>query len=86
MAERLSPTSFDVTDGQPLIAVPLEENGQQIVRYFTDEAAADTALAARTRRDVRHLAGVWQDLDWATFAVELDRLRHERAPTPPINL
>ena len=86
MAERLSPTSFDVTDGQPLIAVPLEENGQQIVRYFTDEAAADTALAARRRRDVRHLAGIWQDLDWETAAVGLDRIRHESAPTPSIDL
>ena len=86
MAEHLTPTSFAVADGQPLIGVPLEEGGQQVVRYFADEAEADKALAARQQRDVRHLAGVWQDLDWDAAADELDRIRHESTPTPPIDL
>lgn len=89
MAERLHPVSFDVANDQPLLAVPLDENGQQVVRYFTEDAA-DTALAQRSHRSARQLAGAWRrvdpDLDWETFADELDRLRHESAPTPPIDL
>lgn len=86
MAELPRATSFDLPYEQPLIAVPLEENGQWVVRYFTSEEAAVRDLASRKCRDVRELAGVWQDLDWEAAADELDRLRHETAPTPPIDL
>jgi hypothetical protein len=55
------------------------------VRYFTDEAEADKALASRKRHDVRYLAGVWADLDRDAAVDELDRIRHESKPTPPID-
>lgn len=29
--------------------------------------------------------GAWDDLDWEATAAALDRMRHERAPTPPID-
>ncbi len=86
MAEQGQPKSFDVVEGEPLIGVPLNENGRQIVRYFTDEAAADEALAGRRRQRALDLAGVWSDLDWEAAADELDRIRHESRPTPPIDL
>jgi len=87
MTEQPNPvTSFDVAASQPPVGVPLEENGQEVVRCFPDEAAADQALAKRQARDGRHLAGVWKDLDWEEFADELDRIRHESKPTPPIEL
>lgn len=86
MAERLSPLSFDVPSGHPLIGIPVEEDGREVVRYFTDEAEADKAFASRKHRDVRHLAGVWKDLDWDAAVDELDRIRHESKPTPPIDL
>ncbi len=86
MAEQFTQHSFDVPSGQPLIGIPLTEDGREVVRYFTDEAEADRALASRRRRDVRHLAGVWQDLDWDAAADELDRIRHESTPTPPLDL
>jgi hypothetical protein len=86
VAEQLHPTSFDVAYDQPLIGIPLEENGRKVVRYFTDDAEADKALAMRHRRDVRHLAGAWKDLNWEAAADELDRIRHESKPTPPIDL
>ena len=90
MAESQRSMSFDLTDDQPLIAVPLDENGQQVVRYYTSEDAADQDLASRKRYGVRHLAGAWlrvdPDLDWESLADELDRLRHDSAPTPPIDL
>ena len=83
--------SFQASDSQPLIGIPLEENGHPVVRYFIDEAAADRELATRrARRDVRHLAGAWTridpGLDWDELADELDRIRHESRPTPPIDL
>ena len=86
MPERLTPHSFDVPSGHPLIGIPLEEDGGEVVRYFADEVEADKALASHKHRDVRHLAGVWQDLDWEVAVDELDRIRHESKPTPPIDL
>ncbi len=77
---------FDAGIDEPLIGVPIEVNGKPIVRYFTDEAAADKALGPRKRGSVRHLAGVWKDLDWQAAVEELDRIRHESRPTSPIDL
>lgn len=60
-----------------------------MVRYFTDEAAADKALAEKRPRDGRHLFGAWKEIDpdieWAEVAEQLDRIRHESKPTPPID-
>ena len=90
MAERLPPTSFDVADGQPLIGVPLNDNGRQVVRYFADDADADTELLQHSRSEPRELAGAWlrvePDLEWSSLAETLDRLRHESVPTPPIDI
>lgn len=84
------PSSFDVTASQPLIGVPLQENGRNLVRYFADEDAADKALAKRRHSDAHGLAGAWLRadplLDWDELAGELDRIRRESKPTPPIDL
>ena len=42
------------------------------------DAVADSVQAALD------LAGAWSDLDWERALEELDRIRHERKPTPPI--
>jgi hypothetical protein len=80
--------SFDVGSAEPLIGIPVEANGQQMVRYFTDEASADRALVECRPRTARRLAGAWKrvdpDLDWEELANEFDRIRHESKPTPPI--
>lgn len=91
MAERVHARgSFDVANGQPLIGIPLDENGRQVVRYFADEEAADKALAERRRHGRQQLAGAWQaidpDIGWDEVAEQLDRIRHESKPTPPIDL
>lgn len=78
--------SLVVSNDQPLIAIPIDENGHEVVYYFTDDEAADKAVAKRRPQDGRHLAGVWKDLDWEEFADELERIRHESKPTPPIDL
>jgi hypothetical protein len=70
--------------------VPIFEDGRWIVRYFTDAATADTELARYRRGNGTERAGAWlhvdPDFDWEEFADELDRVRHESAPTPPIDL
>ena len=82
MVEQFTPHSFDVPTGQPLIGIPLDVNGWEVVRSFTDETEGDKALAGRKHQDVRHLAGGRRDLDWEAVADELDRIRHESQPIP----
>ena len=84
--EQSGADGFVVAAEQPLIAVPLEEDGRDIVRYFTDEERAADAARSRSGRRAVDLAGVWSDLDWDEMADALDRIRHESKPTPPFEL
>lgn len=87
MAEpRVEPTLGLVVEGdQPLIAIPTEENGREVVRYFTDETAADAATTDEGIQYALALAGVWSDLDWDEMEATLYRMRHEVSPTPLID-
>ncbi len=69
---------------QPLIAVPIEQDGEEEVRYFVDEEQADAALEQETRKQPIKLAGVWRDLDATAMLAALDRMRHASKPTPPL--
>ena len=83
MTKRASPPqSLLARPDQPLIAVPMEVDGQEMVQYFIDEDALNSAEVIRR---ARALAGAWADLDWREMIEELDRIRHESAPTPPID-
>lgn len=84
-AERSEPGGLVVEDGQPLIALPLEENGRAVVRYFTDEAAADAAVPRSVTQEALNAIGAWSDLDWDDMERELYRIGHENPPTPPID-
>ncbi len=77
-------TGLLATSSQPLIGV-LDADLHH-VRYFTTEEEADAALAADAVTDALSLAGVWRDLDWEVVVGDLDRLRHESKPTPPVSL
>jgi hypothetical protein len=61
------------------------------VRYFTSEDEADRALAhdqASIERALS-LAGAWAELDVEDGPDpldELDRMRHQSKPTPPLSL
>ncbi len=79
-------TGFTLFQNQPLIGIPFEENGKQVVRYFSEEKQADEAVSADTTQEALDLAGAWSDLDWQEMVKELDRIRHESKPTPPIEL
>jgi hypothetical protein len=81
-----SPPSLAAAAEQPLIGLVLEEDGQQIVRYFADEAAADAAVADHALARALAAIGSWSDLDWDETAEALDRIRHESTPTPLVEL
>lgn len=78
--------SFATRPSQPLIGVLVEEDGQELVRYFTEEAAADAATTDDVTRAALAAIGSCSDLDWDAWADELDRIRHDSQPTPPIDL
>lgn len=77
MIEQQPSTSGSVLEAeQVLIAVPDVQDGQDITRYFTSEAAANAAYPRRIQ-EIMSLAGAWSDLDWDTTQEALDRIRHE---------
>jgi hypothetical protein len=75
-----------VQGNQPLIGIPFEEKGKEVVRYFAGEDEADQAVADQDVQDAISLAGAWSHLDWDEMRDALDRIRHESKPTPPIEL
>jgi hypothetical protein len=79
-------TSLLVQSDQPLIGIPFEEDGQEVVRYFTDEEAADAAIPESATQAALSVIGAWSDLDWDKMVEALDRIRHESKPTLPIEL
>ena len=78
--------SLSILPGEPLIGLPLpDEDGNETFRFFADEAAAEEAAGPYRHAGASDLAGVWSDLDWDEMERELDRIRHESTPTPPID-
>jgi hypothetical protein len=73
-----------IPSNQPLIGIPFEENGREVVRYFADETATQTSPHAI--QEVLHLAGSWRDLSWEEMEEQLDYIRHQSKPTPPFTL
>ena len=86
MAEHYAESQISpaVEANQPLIAIPMEEDGREVVRYFTDEGAADAALPRSVTQDALAAIGSWSDLDWEDLEREIYRIGHENPPTPPI--
>jgi hypothetical protein len=70
----------------PLIGIIVEENGHEVVRYFTEEKAADAAVSHNATQQALAVIGAWNDLDWDETVAALDRIRHESKPTPPIKV
>ena len=77
-------TSVQGDPSQPLIGVMTEEQGIEVVRYFTTEQDADRVLVEDTTQAALALAGAWSDLAWDELEQALDRIRHESPPTPPL--
>lgn len=88
MAEQRGPSSAGLTvrEDQGLVGIVVADNGHQVTRFFTDEAEADEALADAGTRAALGAIGAWADLDWDEAVEELDRIRHESTPSPPLDL
>jgi len=83
------PSHLTARRDQALIGIIRRQDGEEFVDYFTSEAAADAVLekAGKDRvQRILNLAGKWSDLDWETALKELDRIRHESEPSPPLSL
>ena len=59
MTETAPQSSLIVGEDQPLIGIPMEQNGRKVVRYFADDVAADAATALE-----RNLTVVTRDADF----------------------
>ena len=77
---------FTIPSSQPLIGIPFEENGREVVRYFSEETQADAAVSEDATQTALELAGVWSDLSWEDMETKLNTIRHQSTPTPPIDL
>jgi hypothetical protein len=77
-------SSLFIRPDQPLIGVLIEEGGEELVQYFSEDEAY-SELADNTRIALQ-LAGAWGDLDWQDMEQELERIRHETPPSPPLSL
>jgi hypothetical protein len=86
MAERQTGLGLLARCDQPLLGVIFQENGEEVVRYFADEAAADAALPPSAIQEALSVIGAWSDFDWDDMEAALDRIRHESTPTPPMGL
>lgn len=75
---------FTTRGNQPLIGIPVQENGETVVYYFNSEEAADKAFPSSKKsvQEVLNLAGSWSDLDFDEMLDELDQIRHQSKPTP----
>lgn len=70
---------------QAVIAIPLIENGRDVVHYVVETGTSTPAYLPGSVRDALDLAGVWSDLDWDETVEALERIRQESQPTPPID-
>jgi hypothetical protein len=78
-------TDLVVGRKQMLFGVPFDEDGQEQVRYFTEATASSQGIDSEDMRQALSVIGAWSDLDWDQAFEELDRIRHESRPTPPID-
>lgn len=84
--DRRPALSLAIQPDQPLIGLPIpDESGTETFRFFADEATAESAAQPYRTTSAADLAGVWSDLDWDEMEQELDRIRHDSVPTPPID-
>ncbi len=79
-------SSLQVYGDQPLIGLMDEQNGQEVVIYFAEESESTISVSHAVIQDALNLVGVWGDLDWQELERELDRIRREAPPSPPLAL
>ena len=79
-----APRYLTARPGQPLIGVPFQEGDTWVMRYFTSEADADTAVgqASVAVEQALNAACDQSDDEFHEMLDELDRIRHRNPPTP----
>jgi hypothetical protein len=86
-----TPRGLTTRGSQPLIGIPTREGPDEVVRYFTSDDEVDRARTSDQASIQRalSLAGAWAELDAEDGPDpldELDRMRHQSTPTPPLEL
>jgi len=77
---------FQAERDLPLIGIFVSHGNLDVVEYFVDEDAVDEAVSPASVELALSFLGAWQDIDCADALDELDRIRHESKPTPPVEL
>jgi hypothetical protein len=75
-----------VREEQGLVGVVVGDNGSEVTRFFTDADEVDAALIDANTQAALQAIGAWADLDWDDAVEELDRIRHQSKPSPPLDL
>jgi hypothetical protein len=74
-----------VEGNQRLVAKIVRDGDREVTHYFVEEPNAPV-VAEEIMQAALDAIGSWSDLDWDETAAELDRIRHQSIPTPPIEL
>ncbi len=77
-------STLQVYGDQPLIGLIAEQNGREVVIYFAEGPESTDSTSQAIAQEALDLAGVWADLNWEQLERELDRIRHEAPPSPPL--
>ena len=86
MSQATQQPIFTTRGRQPLIAIPVEENGEEVVYYFNSYKEADAFTKKHNSvQKALAAAGAWSDLDFDEMLNELDKIRHRSNPTPPFD-
>ena len=59
---------------------------EQLIENEERQANEPTAQDQQAIEETLSLAGAWSDLDWNETLQQLDRIRHESKPSPPLKL
>lgn len=79
-------TELIVRKGEALVGVPDAENGEPITRVYVRNLRSPGRPNAETLALALSAICAWKELDWEFTLAELDRIRHESEPTPPLDL
>jgi hypothetical protein len=81
-----SSAHLTVREDQGLIGVVTIADGQQATEFFADVGETDEIASDAETKSALRAIGAWADLDWDAAVDELDQIRHQSIPTPPLDL
>ena len=84
-AEQLPSQSIAARSDQPLAAIFVADDSDE-VRYVFDDPTAPATEPSADVQAALSVIGAWSDLHWEARADDLHRIRHESPPPPPIDL